>query len=373
MLLRESVELLKEMISVPSLSFEEDEVCSLVCRHLRDKGINAERIGNNLIARNEKWKEGKKTLMMCAHMDTVPPADDYDFDPYLPDYDICREVIGKSLGYKPGKEDIVCGLGSNDDGASAVSMIAAFRHFNGEDLPFNLLLVLNAEEERSGPDGMSLLWKKHVEADMAIVGEPTGMNAASSERGLIVVDATASGVSGHAARKEGVNALYKAVDDICRLKSYRFDRISPLMGEVNMNVTQINAGTAHNVIPDKCSFVIDIRPTDAYENSEIMDILGSICRSELVPRNMKNKSSASYADSPLLKAVLNCGFQTFSSPTTSDWMRIDCDAVKIGPGESSRSHRKNEFVLVEEIRKGIEGYIRLIGELADYNKYFTGN
>ena len=189
------------------------------------------------------------------------------------------------------------------------------------------------------------------------------MKAATSERGLLVIDATAHGVSGHAARNEGENALYIAMEDIARMRNHEFSKISPRMGKVNLNVTQINAGTAHNVIPDRCDFVVDIRPTEQYTNEEILTELQSICRSGLKPRNLANRSSATLDDSPLQKAVEALGIETFSSPTTSDWMRIGCDAIKMGPGESSRSHKKNEFVFVSEISNAIETYIEFINIL----------
>ena len=228
----------------------------------------------------------------------------------------------------------------------------------------NLILVLSCEEERSGKNGMTGLWPELAQkVDFAIVGEPTGMKAATSERGLLVIDATAHGISGHAARNEGENALYKALEDIERLRSHVFEKVSPRMGKVNINVTQIKAGTAHNVIPDRCDFVIDIRPTEQYSNEEILNELQEICTSELKPRNLANRSSATFEDSPLQKAAEALGIETFSSPTTSDWMRIGCDAVKMGPGDSARSHRKDEFVFVEEIRNGIETYIQYIRNL----------
>ena len=265
-------------------------------------------------------------------------------------------------GKDVGPEDIVAGLGSNDDGASAVAMIAAYRHFQNSSR--NIVLVLTCEEERSGKNGMTGLWSNRITGvDLAIVGEPTGMKAATAERGLLVIDATAHGISGHAARNEGENALYIALDDIVRLRAYEFGKVSPRMGKVNLNVTQINAGTAHNVVPDRCDFVIDIRPTEQYTNEEILNELQGICRSELKPRNLANRSSATFSGSPLQKAAEKLGIETFSSPTTSDWMRITCDAVKMGPGESSRSHKRNEFVFTEEIRNGIEGYIEFIESL----------
>jgi acetylornithine deacetylase len=198
---------------------------------------------------------------------------------------------------------------------------------------------------------------------MAIVGEPTGMCAATSERGLLVIDGVAEGVSGHAARNEGVNALYIALEDIAAIRNHEFGKISPRMGEVNVNVTQINAGSAHNVVPASCTFVIDIRPTEQYTNEEILNELQGICRSRLVPRNLSNRSSATGEGSLHIKTAEALGIETFSSPTTSDWMRISCDAVKMGPGESSRSHKKNEYITLREIEKAVTTYIRFIEHL----------
>ena len=350
-LTRESVNLLREMIAIPSPSFEEDAVCSHICSWMKGKNIEHQRIGNNIIAEHIT-DSSKPTLMLCAHIDTVSPSPEYSFDPYRPEN--CPE-------------DMVQGLGSNDDGASVVAMIAAYRYFCGlcangiKTAQPNLILVLTCEEERSGKGGMTGLWPGLAQkVDFAIVGEPTEMKAATSERGLLVIDATARGVSGHAARNEGCNALYRALDDIEKLRSHSFGKISPRMGKVNLNVTQINAGSAHNVIPDRCDFVIDIRPTEQYSNEEILAELQEICRSELRARNLANRSSATFEDSPLQKAAEALKIETFSSPTTSDWMRISCDAVKMGPGDSVRSHRKDEFVYVEEIKSGIETYIEFI-------------
>ena len=228
----------------------------------------------------------------------------------------------------------------------------------------NLILVLTCEEERSGVGGMTGLWSQlQSKVDFAIVGEPTGMKAAVSERGLLVIDATSHGVSGHAARNEGKNALYIALEDIDLLRKYEFEKVSPKMGKVNLNVTQINAGSAHNVIPDRCDFVIDIRPTEQYSNLEILEDLQKVCKSELKARNLANKSSATYEESRLQAAAEKLGIETFSSATTSDWMRISCDAIKMGPGDSTRSHRKDEFVYIDEIRNAIETYIEFINTL----------
>lgn len=370
-IIAEAVQLLREMIAIPSPSFHEDEVSLHISSFLEKRGIAHTRLRNNIIAVNRKFAPGRKTLMLCAHMDTVEPCGGYDFDPYNPDPEAAAAAIrsqdnGGSAQKDAGK--LIPGLGANDDGASAVCMIAAFRHFYDADLPFNLMLVISAEEERSGADGMRLVWKtlengaelpcasgnvKVFRPDYAIVGEPTGMRAAIAERGLLVIDGCAEGVSGHAARGEGVNALYIAIDDIQRLRNFSFAKTSPLMGDVRLSVTQINAGTAHNVIPDRCGFVVDIRPTEQYSNSEILEMLQAECRSVLTARNLSNRSSATHGDSPLLKCAESAGISTFVSPTTSDWMRISCDAVKMGPGDSSRSHRKNEYVTVDEVEDGI--------------------
>ena len=389
----EAVDLLKGMIAIPSESFNEEEVCTYISTWMTARQIIHNRIGNNIIARLSEQNgvasaafDGKPTLMLCAHIDTVSASEDYSFDPYSPDYKKAAEVISAKIadGELPeapaasvDEGEIVAGLGSNDDGASVVSMIATFRYFISSAINTDLILVLSCEEERSGVNGMTGLWGSAlccakqtncadtaIKVDYAIVGEPTGMRAATAERGLLVIDATAHGVSGHAARNEGVNAIDIAIKDIETIKAHIFTRLSPRMGRVNLNVTQINAGTAHNVIPDTCTFVIDIRPTEQYTNEEILAELQSICKSDLKPRNLKNQSSATHEDSPLQSTAESLGIETFSSPTTSDWMRIDCDAIKMGPGNSARSHRKDEFVFTSEIEGGISTYIRFIEGLS---------
>ena len=332
------------MVRIPSTSFHEEAVSSHILSFLRERGIDASRKGLNILARNLRYDSAKPTLMLCAHMDTVEPASDYTFDPFNPPY----------------SEDTVYGLGSNDDGGSVVSMISAFSRFYAEEMPINLLLVLTVEEERSGPGGIRGLWP--LPADYAVIGEPTGMKAATSERGLLVLDGTAEGVSGHAARSEGVNALYIALDDIAALRSHVFEKVSPVMGKVHLNVTQIAAGEQHNVIPDRCTFVVDIRPTECYTGEEILSELQAKCRSTLRARNLSNRSSATPPESPLMASVLSLGIPTFSSPTSSDWMRIGCPGVKIGPGDSARSHHADEFIRKGEIEEAVGTYTRLIRE-----------
>lgn len=371
-LISESVELLKEMVAIPSVSFSEADVCTLISSWLTEKGVEHRRDGNNLIAEHISNPDSP-TLMLCAHIDTVAASNEYSFDPHKPDYIKTAETISSCIA--EGKipeapcsqatpENIVAGLGSNDDGASVVSMIAVFRYFKSMTISPNIMLVLSCEEERSGINGMTGLWHRIKDkVDYAIVGEPTGMKAATAERGLLVIDASAHGISGHAARNEGLNAIHIALEDIERLRTHEFTKISPRMGKVNLNVTQINAGTAHNVIPDLCTFVIDIRPTEQYSNEEILKELQGICRSELKARNLSNLSSATKEGSILQDTADRLGIGTFSSPTTSDWMRIDCDAIKMGPGNSSRSHKKDEFVFVKEIEDGIKTYIEFIENL----------
>ena len=352
----DSIQLLRHLVRIPSLSGQEAEAAACVQQALTSFGIPCEEQRGNILAVNRRFDPAKPTLALDAHLDTVPVNNGYTRDPFDPGTD----------------PDIIYGLGSNDDGGSVVSMIAAFRHFFEADMPVNLMLTLTRQEEVSGPDGARWLYApdglfaaggRFPMPRWVIVGEPTWMRVASSERGLLVLDGEAQGVSGHAARGEGVNALYVALDDIAALRAHRFTRISPMMGEVRLSVTQIEAGQAHNVIPDRCRFVVDIRPTEQYTNGEILAELQALCKSRLTPRNLANRSSASRAASLLLRTAEALGIETFSSPTTSDWMRIPVDAVKMGPGDSSRSHKADEYILAREIREGIDRYIAFIETL----------
>lgn len=347
--LHHTAHLLRKLVSIPSFSGEERLRSDFLADFFREKGMAPDRIGNNLVVRNRHYDKTKPTLMLNSHLDTVQPAAGYTFDPFNP----------------PVSDTYIYGLGSNDAGASVVTLIQTFLHFYDRRLSFNLLLALSTEEENSGPDGMRLLWQQlSEEVDMAIIGEPTGMRAAVAERGLLVIDGEARGISGHAAREEGVNALYIALEDINTLRFVRFGRISPAMGEVKLTVTQIHAGTQHNVVPDRCRFVVDIRPTEQYTNREIMDILQPLVKSTLTARSLTNSSSATPSGHRLTDGVHRMGIGTYTSPTTSDWMRITCPAIKMGPGESARSHQADEFVLIEELEQGMKGYIDLITQLA---------
>ena len=344
----EAVELLRRLIATPSTSRDESRTADLLFAFLEERGAAPERLHNNVFARSADFDPARPTLLLNSHHDTVRPAASYTRDPFTP------TVEG----------DRLYGLGSNDAGASVVSLARTFLTFREQPLPFNLLLALSAEEECMGENGIRALLPALGKVDMALVGEPTGMQAATGERGLVVLDCTAHGRSGHAARGEGVNALYIALDDIARLRSFRFERESELLGPIGIAVTQIEAGTQHNVVPDTCRFVVDVRTTDAYSNEETVGILQAALRSDAVPRSTRIRAAAVGGEHPLVKAAVAAGRETYVSPTTSDRTLMPFPALKMGPGQSSRSHTADEFVLLEEIAEGIAVYEKYIGKLA---------
>ena len=357
------VDILRKVVSIRSFSGEEEGRYNFFVDYLSSAGVAVHRIGNNLLAEVKCAGDAAPWVMLNSHLDTVKPAAGYTFDPFDPPFDPL----------------VVRGLGSNDAGGSVVSMVETALYFHRHGgLGFNILLLLSAEEENSGPNGMRRVMEKLVKAGSedfndlecagkiacAIIGEPTQMKAAVAERGLLVLDGVAAGVSGHAARNEGVNAIYIAMEDIELLRSYKFSKISPLMGEVKVTVTQVNAGIQHNVVPDKCSFVVDIRPTDCYDNEEIYKELQSAVKSTLTPRSLTNRTSATPAWHPLQKCIELLGIESYISPTSSDWMRIgNIPAVKMGPGDSARSHMADEYITVEELEGGVNGYIAFLTNL----------
>lgn len=348
-----AIGLLKSLIATPSLTFQEMGVADFVFEYLSSRiaaegvDVEVERIGNNIISYLNASSQGAKTLMLAAHLDTVPPSEGYSRDPYIP--------------YCEGER--IYGLGSNDDGGSVVAMVETLFYFarSGESR-FNIILALTAEEERSGPNGMEIVLPKlRTTPDYVVVGEPTQMKAAIAERGLLVLDCEAEGVSGHAARGEGVNALYIAMEDVAIMRGFHFDIVSDLMGEVKLTVTQMECGSQHNVVPDRARFVVDIRPTELYTNSEIVELLQREVKSRLTPRNLKNRASATPLDGALMATVKRLGIESYISPTTSDWVRLpNFEAVKMGAGDSSRSHRADEYITCAEIADAIDGYIRFI-------------
>ncbi len=346
-----AIDLLRRLIAIPSPSRNEEGTADLLYAHLQAQGAAPERFHNNVWARSEGFDPTRPTLLLNSHHDTVRPAAGYTRDPHRP-------LIEEGRLY---------GLGSNDAGASVVSLVQTFLTFRRERLPFNLVLALSAEEECSGERGLRALLPRLGRIDWALVGEPTGMQAAVGERGLVVLDCTAHGRSGHAARGEGINALYIAADDIACLRAFRFERQSALLGPVGIAVTQIEAGTQHNVVPDTCRFVVDIRTTDAYTNEETVELLRAAMVSEAVPRSTRIRASALADDHPLIEAARAIGRKTFVSPATSDMALMPFPSLKMGPGESARSHTADEYVLLTEVEAGIalyEQYLRTLATLA---------
>ena len=347
----ESIALLDQLIATPSVSRDEVATADIIEAFLKAhvKGT-VQRIYNNVYVRSPHWDDARPTLLMNSHHDTVKPSASYTRDPFEPTHE----------------EGRIYGLGSNDAGASAVSLIDAYRYYEDTPLPFNMLLAISAEEEVMGEHGMRGLLPELGKVDMALVGEPTGMQAAVGERGLVVMDCVAHGVRGHAARNEGINAIDIAIKDIEQLRNYRFERRSELLGDIKMTVTQINAGTQHNVIPDECRFVVDIRTTDAYTNEETARIVDQLLTSDAKERSTRVHASAIYEDHPLVKATVAIGRETFVSPTTSDMALMHgIPSLKMGVGESARSHGADEYVLESEITEGIQVYINYLASLAE--------
>ena len=348
---QEAISLLDMLIATPSHSREENATADILEAFLRGKGIAVQRIHNNVWAKCMYFDATKPTLLLNSHHDTVKPSAAYTIDPYDPVH-----VDGK-----------IYGLGSNDAGASLVSLATTFCNNYDAELSYNLVLALTAEEEVMGEKGMRAMLsefeREGINIDMALVGEPTGMDAAVGERGLLVFDATVRGVRGHVARNEGVNALYKAIEDIGRLRNYRFERRSELLGDINIAVTMISAGTQHNVVPDECKFVVDVRTTDAYTNEQTVELLQSAVECELKPRSTRVRASAISEEHPLVMAAAAIGRERFVSPTTSDMALMPFPSLKMGVGESSRSHSADEFVMESEIIEGIALYQKMIDEL----------
>lgn len=350
-----AVELLRELIATPSPSRDEAATADRLCGFLATQGLTPQRVGNNVWVRSDGYDPARMTLLLNSHHDTVRPAASYTRDPYAP------TIEG----------DRLYGLGSNDAGASIVALVETFLTFRQTALPFNLCLAITAEEECSGENGIRALLPHLGRINMALVGEPTGMQAAVGERGLVVLDATAHGRSGHAARGEGINALYIALDDIARLRAYRFERESELLGPIGIAVTQISAGTQHNVVPDECRYVVDVRTTDAYTNEQVVELLQREVQSQLVPRSTRIRAAVVGDAHPLVQAAVAAGRQPFVSPTTSDRTLMPFPSLKMGPGRSERSHTADEYVLVSEIAEGIRIYNDYIEKLARHNGYTT--
>lgn len=342
----DTIDLLKNMIRIPSFSRDEGAVADFLERWMLTEGFAARRLGNNL------WMEsgpadGRPTILLNAHIDTVKPASGYTRDPFTPEIE----------------DGCLYGLGSNDDGGSLIALLETYSRLIQKEQPYRLIFSATAEEEVSGKGGLDLILSELGRIDFGVMGEPTGMRMAVAERGLMVLDCTAYGKSGHAARNEGVNAIYKAIEDIQWFKSHSFDRVSDFLGAVKMSVTQINAGTQHNVVPDRCTFVVDVRPNGMYTNPELLEMIKSSVSCEVKERSTRIGSSHLPMDHPAVVRGLSLGLEPFGSPTTSNQALCHFPTLKIGPGDSARSHSADEYIRLDEIADGIETYVALLDGL----------
>lgn len=343
-LYKDSISLLQKMISIPSFSREEGNVVEGIIDFLEEKQITYERVLNNLILKSPNWKNRKPSLLLNSHIDTVKASDKWTKDPFFP-----AEEEGRMYG-----------LGSNDAGGCVVSLLAAFRFLIQKEQKFNLVLVISAEEEISGKNGIELVLKELPKIDFGIAGEPTQMQMAVAEKGLMVLDCVSHGEAGHAAREEGVNAIYQAMKDVDWFRCFKFPKQSNYLGDVKMSVTQIEAGRQHNVVPDKCHFVVDVRTTDCYTNLEVLDIINENVTSEVKPRSTRLNSSFAPVEHPIIVQGQNLSMATFGSPTLSDQALMPFPSIKIGPGNSARSHTADEYIRLDEIKDGIDKYIKLL-------------
>ncbi len=343
--MNDAVELLMELIATPRASRNETEAADVMEQWMAQWGLNPQREANNLWAISDNFDEAKQTILLNAHIDTVKPVKTWTRDPYEP------KVI----------DDKLFGIGANDCGGGLVTLLQVFRILKGRKLPFNLIYLASAEEEVSGKDGVERVLPLLPKIDVAIVGEPTGMQPAIAEKGLMVIDGYTKGVSGHAARNEGVNAIYKALDDLVWLRDYKFRKESPLLGFSKMTVTQVESGTQHNVIPDSLHFVIDVRTNEYYQNEFVFSFLQKHMQNSILKaRSFRLHSSSIPTDHPLVKRCVKLGMKPFGSPTLSDQALMPFPSFKLGPGESSRSHSANEFIRISEIERALDTYLKII-------------
>jgi len=345
---QEAVALLKELIQIPSFSRQEDGTASTIYTFMEQHGVQAQRKQNNIWIFNQHYNAALPTILLNSHHDTVKPNDSYTRNPFEPDI----------------AEGKLYGLGSNDAGGCLVALITAFLYFyKKENLKYNLVLAATAEEEISGRNGLELILPELGQLESAIVGEPTEMQLAVAEKGLLVLDCTAKGKAGHAAREEGINAIYEALPDIRWFQDYKFPKESEHLGPVKMSVTLVQAGTQHNVVPDTCKFTVDVRLTDAYTMEEVLDVIKQHVKAEVKPRSMRLKPSAIPMSHPLVQAGMALGRSTYGSPTTSDQALLPIPSLKLGPGFSGRSHMADEYIYLHEVEEGIKLYIRLLEQV----------
>ncbi len=340
----QATELLKKIIAIPSYSGAEEKVADLMQQVIKENGYESHRKGNNVWVYSRHRSEDKPTILLDAHLDTVKATDKWTLDPFCPTV-------------KDGK---LYGLGSNDTGGSIVSMLAAFLTLDRKEQSYNLVYSASAEEENTGKHGVQWIVDELGRVDLAIVGEPTGMNAAIAEKGLFVIDCYAKGKAGHAARGEGINAIYEALPDIEWFRNYQFEKVSPLLGPVKMTVTCIGAGTLHNVVPDVCKFTVDIRVNECYNNKEIFDAIRQHVKCDVVPRSFTLNSSSISGTHPVIMRCRELGRTTFASPTTSNQAVLPYPSFKMGPGDSARSHTADEYIKLGEIEEAVEIFVNLL-------------
>ncbi|MEQ9442707.1 MAG: M20 family metallo-hydrolase [Cyclobacteriaceae bacterium] len=346
----QAVQLLQQLVATPSFSRSEDKTADIIANYLESEGKEVHRLANNVWVKSKDFREEWPTLLLNSHHDTVKPGDSWTRDPF-------DATIVEFEG-----EDTLYGLGSNDAGGALVSLLHTFLHLDEViERGYNLIYLASAEEEISGESGIAKVLPVLGGIDAGIVGEPTRMKMAIAEKGLVVMDCVSTGVSGHAARHEGVNAIYEAMQDIRWIKNFRFTEKSELLGDVTATVTQINAGTQHNMIPDVCKFVVDVRTNELYTNEQVLEIFRHNLLSEIIPRSLRLNSSSIALEHPLVQKGISLGWEYYGSPTLSD-QALCCDfpTLKLGPGSSGRSHTADEYIRVSEIQDGIEKYIQLL-------------
>ena len=338
------LQILSDLIQIPAFSGEENLRVTYLEKVLNDQGIVTNKHLNNLWCVNQHFSEDKFTILLNSHTDTVKPHKGYTREPHV------AEVIDGKL----------YGLGSNDAGGPLISLMTVFCELYAENLPFNLVFAATAEEEISGKNGIAALWPSLPKIDLAIVGEPTKMELAVAERGLMVLDCVAKGKAGHAARNEGINAIYEALKDIKWFKTHQFPKVSEVLGPVKMSVTVIEAGSQHNVVPAECKFVVDVRVPDTYSNEELLQLIKESVLCEVSARSTRLNSSGLPSGHPLFKVAEQLNIPTYGSPTTSDQSLMPCISVKIGPGDSARSHMADEYIFVDELQKAPARYKEIL-------------
>lgn len=338
--------LLKQLIAIPSITREEHKVSAILKADMIRHGYIPKEIGLNLLLYGHSYDPAKPTLLLNSHMDTVKPVAGWTKDPFTP-----TEENGRLYG-----------LGSNDDGAGLVSLLYTFYILDSKSQPYNPLFLATVEEEVNGAEGMKKVVAELPDIDVALIGEPTGMQPAVAEKGLMVLDFTVRGKAGHAARNEGINALYRATELIGKLRVFKFDKVSELLGPVKFTITMINAGTQHNVIPDICTFTADVRTNELYSNQEVFDMISGQLPEwcEVEARSFNLNSSRIALSHPIIRKAVGMGLVPHGSPTLSDQAILNCPSFKMGPGDSARSHTADEFVLIDEFERSVPLYLELL-------------